>query len=248
MLHVPKSHRPRIYFSFRSPYSWLAFHDLTTSFPNVVAAVEWRPFWEPDRWSDRLLTEAGGRFIYTPMSREKHLYMLGDVRRLSARRGLTITWPVDHGSPSWEVSHLAYLVAAEQGRGIEFIDRIYRARWQEGCDIADPATIAEAAAAVGVSADAAKLAAEDKRVRGLGVAALLAIDRDDVFGVPFFINRTQRFWGVDRLPDFLESLGEELDCDNTADGIASRAALDPPIAGPLGDPRSSDHGHAGGCG
>ncbi len=248
MAHAAKSRRPRVYFSFRSPYSWLAFHDLTTGFPDVVAALEWRPFWEPDRWSDRLLTEAGGRFIYTPMSRAKHLYLLGDVARLSVRRGLTVTWPVDH-DPCWEVSHLAYLVAAEQGRGMEFIDRVYRARWREGRDIADPATIAELAVDVGVSAGAATLAAENERVRRQGVEALLAIDRDDVFGVPFFINRAQRFWGIDRLPDFLRSLGQRSRCaDDPSDDTVSGAALALPAAVPAGDPRSSDHGHAGGCG
>jgi 2-hydroxychromene-2-carboxylate isomerase len=247
MACAPKSRRPRVYFSFRSPYSWLAFYDLTTGFPDVLAAVEWRPFWEPDQWSSRLLTEAGGRFLYTSMSREEHLYMLGDVRRLSARRGLTVTWPVDR-DPSWEVSHLAYLVAAEQGSGLEFIDRVYRARWQEGRDIADRATIAEPGAEVGVSAEAAKVAAEDERVRQLGVEALLAIDRGDVFGVPFFINRRQKFWGVDRLPDFLKSLGRRPYCDDMVDHDVSDGASACRVPVPADDPRSSDHGHAGGCG
>jgi 2-hydroxychromene-2-carboxylate isomerase len=247
MAYAPKLRRPCVYFSFRSPYSWLAFHDLTIGFPDVVTALEWRPFWEPDLWSDRLLTEAGGRFIYTPMSREKHFYMLGDVQRLSAHRGLTVTWPVDH-DPSWEVAHLAYLVAAEQGRGIEFIDRVYRARWQQGRDITDPATIAELAADVGVPTEAANGAAEDERVRRLGVEALLAIDRDDVFGVPFFINRRQKFWGVDRLPDFLKSLGKRPRSDDTVDGDAFDGASACRVPVPADDLRSSDHGHAGGCG
>jgi hypothetical protein len=47
---------PRIHFSFRSPYSWLAHHDIAADHPELLTAVEWRPFWEPDEASKRLLT------------------------------------------------------------------------------------------------------------------------------------------------------------------------------------------------
>ncbi|MFF7559734.1 2-hydroxychromene-2-carboxylate isomerase [Streptomyces pseudovenezuelae] len=240
---APTPRRPRIYFSFRSPYSWLAFHDLTTHHPQVVESLEWRPFWEPDAPSERLLAEAGGRFPYTPMSREKHLYMLGDVRRLAARRGLTVTWPQDV-DPWWEASHLAYLVAAAEGRGLAFAERVYRARWQEGLDISDRATIGRLAADVGVSADAAEHAADDDGIRAEGTRALLDIHRDDVFGVPFFIHRRQKFWGVDRLTDFLTALGEPT--GQPRPGAPAESA--PPVAAAAFGAHSSDHGHAGGCG
>ncbi|MER5944128.1 DsbA family protein [Streptomyces sp. NPDC001928] len=238
---APAPRRPRIYFSFRSPYSWLAFHDLTTRRPHVVDALEWRPFWEPDAHSERLLAEAGGRFPYTPMSREKHLYMLGDVRRLTARRGLTVTWPQDV-EPWWEASHLAYVVAAAEGRGLAFIDRVYRARWQENLDISDRATIGRLAADVGVDPAAAEKASDDDHVRAEGVRALLDIHRDDVFGVPFFIHRRQKFWGIDRIADFLEVLGE------LGEEPTPIPAAPPTAPVPALDAHSSDHGHAGGCG
>ncbi|MGI5458722.1 2-hydroxychromene-2-carboxylate isomerase [Streptomyces sp. CA-249302] len=239
---APAPRRPRIYFSFRSPYSWLAFHDLTTRRPQLVDALEWRPFWEPDEHSERLLAEAGGRFPYTPMSREKHLYMLTDVRRLATRRGLAPTWPRDT-DPWWEASHLAYLVAVGEGRGLAFIDRVYRARWQEGLDISDRATVGRLAADVGVDPKTAENAADDERIRAEGVRALLDIHRDDVFGVPFFIHRRQKFWGVDRLEEFLSVLGEL--------GSPEPAPAEPvpaPASVAAYDPSSSDLGHAGGCG
>ncbi|MGW4754214.1 DsbA family protein [Streptomyces chartreusis] len=240
MARAPR--RPRIYFSFRSPYSWLAFHDLTTGRPDVVDAAEWRPFWEPDAHSEKLLTEAGGRFPYTPMSREKHLYMLGDVRRLAARRGLAVTWPQDV-APWWEASHLAYVVAAAQGRGLAFIDRVHRARWQENLDISDRGTVGRLAAEVGVDPDAAEHAADDEQIRAEGVRALLDIHRDDVFGVPFFMHRRQKFWGIDRLADFLAVLGE------TGEGATTDVPAPPTSASIAAhDARSSDLGHAGGCG
>jgi 2-hydroxychromene-2-carboxylate isomerase len=231
--------RPRFYFSFRSPYSWLAYHDLTSQHPELVGALDWRPFWEPDALSERLLKERGGRFIYTPMSKEKHLYMLWDIRRLTQRRGLSMTWPVDR-DPCWEVAHLAYLAAVDAGYSMAFIERVYRARWQEGHDISDRATIAMLAEEVGVPGERAAQAADLDEMRRRGVEALLAIDRDNVFGVPFFIHRSQKFWGVDRLRDFLHSLSGET---ALADADAAPATISVMV-----DAHSADQGHEGGCG
>jgi 2-hydroxychromene-2-carboxylate isomerase len=245
MARTKHPRRPRIYFSFRSPYSWLAWHDLTTYHPGVAAALEWRPFWEPDERSEKLLTDAGGRFVYTPMSREKHLYMLGDVRRLCQRRGLAMAWPVDR-APRWELSHLAYFHAVDHGLGAEFIERVYRARWQEGRDISDPGTVADLAAEIGMAREPVADVADDESARRRGVATLLDIDRDSVFGVPFFINRTQKYWGIDRLDDFLHSLAETSVMAGETDGGHARAK--PVLPVPAVDAHSSDQGHAGGCG
>jgi len=230
---------PRFYFSFRSPYSWLAYHDLITHHPGLVSELEWRPFWEPSEQSERLLADRGGRFIYTPMSKEKHLYILGDVKRLAQRRGLPVSWPVDV-DPCWEISHLAYFTAADAGLGMRFIDRVYRARWQEGRNICDRATIAQLAEEIGIPGECASEAVNQEEMRQRGLDALLAIGRDNVFGVPFFINRSQKFWGVDRLSDFLHSLH--------GGGLDPKAADSRLPVGPASGSRAGDQGHAGGCG
>jgi 2-hydroxychromene-2-carboxylate isomerase len=237
----------KFYFSLRSPYSWLAYHDLRLRYRPLGDRVEWIPFWEPDELSLRLLAEAGGQFVYTPMSRAKHLYVLQDVRRLAHERGLAFTWPVDR-SPWWEVPHLAYLVAHRQGRGPEFIAAALRARWQDGRDICDRDTVGEIATAIGLDPADLRGAVEVPNVRAEGVAALLAIYRDGVFGVPFFVRGYDKYWGVDRLPAFVEAV-------RAAD--VQEAADDPPapvLAGVSADPAGSaellatDGGHAGGCG
>lgn len=227
---------PRIYFSFRSPYSWLAFHDLTKQHPSLAAALEWRPFWEPDADSERRLRGAGGDFIYTPMSREKHLYILRDVRRLVAQRGLQIKWPVDR-NPCWEVSHLAYFVAAEEGLALPFIAGVYRARWEQGRDISERATIAEVASEVGVSRRAAD-AVGDERWRAAGAQTLLSIYEDGVFGVPYFIHKSEKFWGVERLEAFVQCVA----------GTVPHAEERPEPPHAATDAHASDWGHAGGCG
>jgi 2-hydroxychromene-2-carboxylate isomerase len=234
---------PRCYFSLRSPYSWLAHHDLLTRYPDLAATVEWRPFWEPDPLSLRMLTEAGGRFPYVENSRPKARYILQDVRRLAAQRGLAVSWPVDR-QPCWEVAHLAYLVARRTGHGPRFVARTYQARWQEGRDISDPATIAAIAGELGLRPDELTGAVDDPQVRAEGLQALLEIDRDGVFGVPFFVLGFEKFWGVDRLPLFAAAVR-----DRALGRPSPPAPAGWPGPGPeRGADTAADLGHAGGCG
>lgn len=226
--------RPRMYFSLRSPYSWLTLHDLTAHHPDLLEAIDWRPCWEPDPASEALLNAAGGRFIYTQMSREKHLYVLADIRRLSRDRGLAVTWPIDR-SPRWEISHLAYLEAARCSRGAEFAIAASRARWEHGRDICDPATVAEIGAAMGLDPARLARAADDPGLVAAGTRALLDVYRDGVFGVPFFMHGREKFWGVDRLDAFIRSV--------RCAGPARQEPVPLTVAMAV-----SDDGHAGGCG
>ncbi len=235
--------RPRFYFSFRSPYSWLAHHDLLLRHAAVARALEWIPFWEPDEVSGRMLAEAGGSFAYTPMSRAKHLYILQDVRRLAAQRGLKVRWPVDL-SPRWEVPHLAYIVAARHGQGRAFVGHLYRARWEQGRDVCHPPTISDIAEECGLDADELAGASEDPEVRAEGVRALLAVHRDGVFGVPFFVHRFDKYWGMERLEAFVLSLAGR-GTPPSVDGCGRQGDHHEPEGGArLG----GDAGHAGGCG
>ncbi|WP_413099369.1 2-hydroxychromene-2-carboxylate isomerase [Streptomyces sp. Inha503] len=243
---MPRRDRtPRFYFSLRSPYSWLAYRQLRDEHPEVADAITWRPFWEPDARSLLMLEKAGGGFPYVAMSRAKHLYILQDVRRLCSERGLEPVWPVDR-DPVWEVPHLAHLAAVDAGKGPEFVERVYRARWEEGRDICAPATIAEVAAELGLPEDRLAGAADDDELRERGVEALLRIDADGVFGVPFFIHGFHKFWGVDRLAAFIASVTGAApgrpDAESPDTGLSDTA---PSAAAPG---RGGDQGHAGGCG
>ncbi|MFF3067522.1 2-hydroxychromene-2-carboxylate isomerase [Kitasatospora sp. NPDC057936] len=196
---------PRWYFSFRSPYSWMAYRDLVDHHPQEAERIEWLPFWEPDPSAQDELEQSNIRLPYVPMSKEKHLYILQDVRRLARARDLEMVWPVDP-APRWEVSHLAYLAAERRGVGREFIAETYRTRWERGEDISRPDTMRKIAETIGADPEALARAHEDPEIRELGMAALGSLHRDGVFGVPFFICGFDKYWGVDRLPDFLRRL------------------------------------------
>ncbi|GGS36164.1 2-hydroxychromene-2-carboxylate isomerase [Actinokineospora fastidiosa] len=226
---------PRWYFSFRSPYSWLAYRDLMDHHPDVADTLQWRPFWEPEPAMADVLARAGGDFPYVPMSREKHRYILQDVRRLAAERGLSFAWPVDR-APRWEVAHLGYLVAADRGLAREYVAEVYRARWELGLDISDPLTITTIAAELDTDPRGLADAVDDPSIRERGLAALLDISQDGVFGVPFFATGFDKFWGLDRLPAFIDTLRA------TAYPTTPAEAHTPALAA------TGDLGHAGGCG
>ncbi|MFE7558216.1 2-hydroxychromene-2-carboxylate isomerase [Kitasatospora sp. NPDC057500] len=235
---MPKNKTPRFYFSLRSPYSWLAYQELTERHNDQVERLEWLPFYEPDGTSARMLEERGGRFPYSEMSREKNRYILQDVGRITKARGITVNWPVDV-EPVWEVPHLGYLVAAREGRGHDYIAAVYRARFGEGRNVCDPAVIADIGRELGIDPEVISRAEADPVLREQGVDILMQVCADGVFGVPFFVRGFTRFWGLDRLDAFVAHLRT---------GAATAASLAPATAGAVGVGRSADDGHAGGCG
>ena len=246
---------PRWYFSFRSPYSWFAYLDLVRCHGSVAESVEWIPFWEPSPHMAELLEAAAVKCAYSPMSRDKHFYILQDAKRLARDRGLAMTWPLDR-NPCWEVCHLAYFVADALGCGQQYVAAVYRARWEQGRDICDPDTIAAIATEIGADPGVLAGAADDPLVRQRGTAALAAASRDGVFGVPFFVAGREKFWGVERLEAFVSA-----NAGLTGPQLArSKSPLTAPEQEPAQDIQlppssvepdltpSADGGHAGGCG
>lgn len=234
--------RPRWYFSLRSPYSWFAYRDLLERYPDVADAIEWIPCWEPDQRTQAMLAERRVELPLATIARAKNFYIIQDVRRLAEARGWTVSWPIDR-APVWEVAHLGYLLAEDADRGRDYIGAVYRARWERGEDISDPATIAAVAASLGLDADRVCTAWEDQQVRERGVQCLLRSHKDGLFGVPFFVRGHDKFFGVDRLRAYVAAVrGTEL-----PDG-AEQSWLDDSIVLPELATVGGDGGHAGGCG
>jgi 2-hydroxychromene-2-carboxylate isomerase len=237
---------PRFYFSLRSPYSWLAYREVMTRHQELAARLEWLPFYEPDPATTAQLDQQGGRFAYTDMSKEKWRYILQDVKRLAGARGLTVAWPVDR-DPVWEIPHLAWFAADREGRGHDYIDAVYRARFGQGRNVCDPATIADIGRELGLDPDRLAHAAADPELRAAGVGALVRAGRDGVFGVPFFVDRFTRFWGLDRLDAFTAHLRSK-EAKEAKEPKETPAEPAPEPLAAVGASRSADGGHAGGCG
>lgn len=200
-----KRKTPYFFFALRSPYSWIAFRLLQERHPALEERLHYVPFWEPDEQTSNLLHELGGDSPYAPMSKAKHLYILQDIKRLTTKLGYQMAWPVDR-EPWWDLPHLAYLAAQRLGKGKAFIGAAYRARWQENRDICHPDVIQSLATEIGVEPTVLVAAPESAEIRAQGAQALFLAYRKGVFGVPFFAYGYEKFWGVDRLEDFVESM------------------------------------------
>jgi 2-hydroxychromene-2-carboxylate isomerase len=225
--------RPRLYFSFRSPYSWMSIARLRRAVPDLFDQVDLYPYWDPDPVTTGLLCERGAELPYQPMSKAKHLYVLLDTKRLAESLGLAMRWPVDRG-PWWELPHLAWLAARRDGQAQRCYDALVAARWSAGADICDADVVRRVCDDAGLDGDALVDAVARPDIRSEGVDCLESAYHDDVFGVPYLRLGRSRFWGYDRVDLFLEQWRS-----------MSSSPVDIPVGIPVG---SYDRDTAGGCG
>ena len=229
---------PRVYFSFRSPFSWLAITRLRRDVPGFFERVELIPYWDPDGETDGALRARGAEFHYVQMSAAKHRYLLHDTKRLAARLGVPMAWPIDV-DPWWEPPHLAWLVARRHGYAERFYTAVTRERWERGGNICDPDVLARLATDVGLGAGPLVGACHDPDTRAESVECLARAYEDDIFGIPYFRVGRHRFWGYDRVDQFLEALLPVLD---------QQPAPPLPAAPPVLVSAAYDTDTAGGCG
>ncbi|MCX5555745.1 2-hydroxychromene-2-carboxylate isomerase [Streptomyces sp. NBC_00038] len=242
-----KPAKPVLYFSFRSPYSWLALRQLEARFPEAPETVEYRPWWEPDERTRKALDGRGAPFPYIPMSKAKHLYILQDVKRLSEGMGYKVAWPIDV-DPWWEVPHLGWLAARRNGQDRQLLAALMSARWEHGADICDQDVLRAVAEDAGLDPLPIVSAVNDPDIRAEGLEALVRVYEDDAFGIPYFKIGRFRYWGLDRLDGFLQELSAAgLRTDDA--GAEGEGAEDDGIPVAIADRIGAyDHDTAGGCG
>ncbi len=192
----------RIYFSFRSQFSWLAFHRITTTGVfdwNEIDAVPIFPF---------------GKGANLSAGRAKSSYLREDTERIATAYGLTVKWPESEGDPDWFPPHQIYLWAREQGKAIDYAREAFSARFERGLDLASDEVMKAAAEAVGLDGDETLAVAHDPKWKDAIMAGFAHTRGDGAFGVPLFIYRGERFWGNDRLDWLLRAVarseGKEL--------------------------------------
>ncbi|MCT9933138.1 DsbA family protein [Planotetraspora sp. A-T 1434] len=212
---------PRVHFSLRSPFSWMAIERLRREIPDAHDVVEFIPFWDPDPETERRLAARGGEFHYQQMSKAKHLYILHDTKRMAARLKLDMRWPVDI-DPWWEIPHLAFLRARDLGAEAAFYTEVTEARWTRGENICDPAVITAIEHRCGLDGAGLARTPDDSELRERGVDCLFRAYEDDIFGIPYFRVGRERYWGLDRfdwfLADLLRTLGDRRFDTDTAGG------------------------------
>jgi 2-hydroxychromene-2-carboxylate isomerase len=95
----------RFYFSFRSPYAWLAFHRINHLVEGCPVNFEYIPISPSETFQNA-----------TSTSPAKRAYIREDVTRFAEAYGLAITWPEPFDT-EWIGPYAAYLYAETQGLG-----------------------------------------------------------------------------------------------------------------------------------
>jgi 2-hydroxychromene-2-carboxylate isomerase len=181
------------FFSFRSPYSYLAAP---------------RAFALPERYAVdvcfRGVIPMAMRGQAVP--RAKQLHTLRDTKREAVRLGLPfgrIHDPIGQGA-------MRCLLIAEYaigaGRERDFVLRASRAIWAEAVDVASDAGLRGVCEAAGLDWEACAAALRDDGLRARVEANTGALAALGQWGVPVFAFAGEVFWGQDRIEDVERAL------------------------------------------
>jgi 2-hydroxychromene-2-carboxylate isomerase len=178
----------RFYFSFRSPYSWLAFLRIERALGSLPVVLEYVPVFPPKD------------FPNDPAAVPNKLrYIREDVARIAQAYGYrTATgFAID---TDWIRPHAAFVYAADQGRARAFGLALHSARFEDGLDVGDNGVMRDVAVKLSLDPDAVVAAADDEQHQTRVVQGMItAATEDSIFGVPYFVYRGETFWGNDRI-------------------------------------------------
>lgn len=187
-------HSLAFYFSFRSPYAWLAFSRLSKLVDRLPVTVDYIPLFPRQ--------QLPGDQAPNP---QKYEYMIEDVGRFAKAYGLTLQWPKSLDT-DWARPHASFLYALDQGCPAEFGMAAFTARFSRGEDIGHNDTLAAIAEQCGLQKDAVIKSADDATLQQHLHQTTLCVRRQGVFGVPFFVFGEHHFWGNDRLEWLLQEI------------------------------------------
>ncbi|NQX93748.1 MAG: 2-hydroxychromene-2-carboxylate isomerase [Erythrobacter sp.] len=202
------ANRVELIFDFVSPNAYLIWWPLRELVKRTGAELDITPVF------------LGGMHKLTgnapPMIRDADVkgkveYSALEMRRFIAKHNLT-KFKLHPKFPFNSISLQRLLVAAEQdGRGVQFVEAMLPAVWEEGLDITDPETLAKGVADAGF--DAADMMA---RIQTDEVKQIVMKNTDDAvargaFGIPTMYvgpkgGETEMFFGKERLGQIEELL------------------------------------------
>lgn len=183
------AHPIRFYFSFRSPYAWLAAERLEHELAGYALELEYVPlFPTPEQFPNDPARQP-----------DKLRYVMQDVMRLAKEYELPLRFGAALDT-DWAKAHAAFLGAQALGASTRFMREMFRARFGEGRDIARDDVITDVALRCELPPERLLDAAHSPSLQSQTAEALaLGKQRDGIFGVPSFVYRGQLFWGHDRL-------------------------------------------------
>lgn len=186
----------KLYFDYKSPFAYLAAEPAFALPERYAIELRWLPF----------LLRIKGKGERSQYSEWKAQYSYLDARRWANRRGgFPIKGPlkVYDSTPAL----IGGLFAQRHGFFRPYTLETFARFFRRELEIDQPDAVAALIAMLGGSAAAYRefLAGEGRA--GLD-ACIDAAHADQIFGVPIFVFRGERFWGHDRMPLLEERLRE----------------------------------------
>ena len=208
-----------VYWSFRSPYSYLATPGALQLVADFDADVQFRPVLplavrQPD--------------FFSPENQKRARYIGIDYPRRAAMLGLPQSWPspdpIVQDMRTFEIAaeqphihRLTYLgvEAQRRGRGLEFAANVSRLIFGGTRDWNQGQHLAKATAAAGLDLDSMEAAISNPDSHADEVVAnQQALEKSGHWGVPTFVYKDEPFFGQDRLDSLRWRLQQ--------DGVAQR--------------------------
>jgi 2-hydroxychromene-2-carboxylate isomerase len=185
------------WYEFASTYSYLSAMRIEALAAAAGVVVTWKPFllgpiFKAQGWDT-------SPFNVYPA---KGSYMVRDLQRLAASRGLTFVLPAAFPQNSLHAARLA-LVGSDEGWVAPFTRAIFEAEFAHGADISDVRLLDTILRRLRLDSEAllARSAQPDTKARLKRQTAVA--QTSGIFGAPSFVCRGELFWGDDRLKQAL---------------------------------------------
>jgi len=182
--------KPRIYHSFRSPYSRLGLHQIKNANIDVDLLLFTGP---PD----------GVKFADPTQNLPKLAYYMLDAPRMTMRMGLPIN-PPNPFDIDFTMANNTFAAAIIDGCGLQFAIALSDLRWGKGKNISEQAVLEKAANSIDWDTNKIQQAQQNSAVKDILKKFREQIEIDQVFGVPFAIYGASKYWGHDRFDLLIE--------------------------------------------
>jgi 2-hydroxychromene-2-carboxylate isomerase len=192
---------PKLYFwyEFASTYTYLSVMRIEDLARDAGVEVRWRPFllgpfFKRQGWKTSPFKE----------QKEKGRYMVRDMERICAARGLTFQMPDPFPQLSLYAARLA-LIGEDEGWAGRFSRLVFAEQFSNAMQLDDKMALGDCLTAIGLDADALMARIETPEIKQRLHTQTSDAQALGLFGSPTFVAEDgELFWGDDRLEHAIE--------------------------------------------